>query len=363
MNIKVDGVQGVWRTIGGRRVFIKNGQNLQDAMRESGKFKKQNKVKPEDDSAYNDPRDEIMYYLKRGDFEKAEKYMKEYGLDDEKDMFIDGLRNETRQEYHNYLRTKNNKSFNTEDEAFIKDLTEHYDEFTRGDLQGTIEAKYGMGEKGQAILKEVDDRTYEKYKVDTLNNDDYLQANRPNEYFQKMLNENKYKIGDEVIYNGKRVRIAGIDHDAYGEDYLIEHLDNDFEGERKIYVGGAENFDKKDNTFKYTEYYKKENLGNPSNYQKGDKIEFDNGYNEKIKGTIIREATDKEKEFQMNKNLKGYIVKDINGNEHIVADTRIKNDNSQNSINNSLKQKAYQKYKKEHPNSKMTFEDFKNMNK
>ena len=29
---------GVWRTISGRRVFIKEGQSLTDAMRESGKF-------------------------------------------------------------------------------------------------------------------------------------------------------------------------------------------------------------------------------------------------------------------------------------------------------------------------------------
>lgn len=30
---------GVWRTIRGRRVFIKKGQSLHEAMRESGKFK------------------------------------------------------------------------------------------------------------------------------------------------------------------------------------------------------------------------------------------------------------------------------------------------------------------------------------
>ena len=29
---------GVWRTIGGRRVFIKDGQSLASAMKESGKF-------------------------------------------------------------------------------------------------------------------------------------------------------------------------------------------------------------------------------------------------------------------------------------------------------------------------------------
>lgn len=31
---------GVWRTIGGRRVFIKNGENLEIAMKNSGKFPK-----------------------------------------------------------------------------------------------------------------------------------------------------------------------------------------------------------------------------------------------------------------------------------------------------------------------------------
>ena len=36
---KYDDADGVWRTIGGRRVFIRNGQSLSDAMKESGKFK------------------------------------------------------------------------------------------------------------------------------------------------------------------------------------------------------------------------------------------------------------------------------------------------------------------------------------
>ena len=31
---------GVWRTVGGRRIFIRNGESLTDAMRKSGKFKK-----------------------------------------------------------------------------------------------------------------------------------------------------------------------------------------------------------------------------------------------------------------------------------------------------------------------------------
>lgn len=36
---KVD-LGGVWRTVGGRRIFIKDGEDLETAMKESGKFKK-----------------------------------------------------------------------------------------------------------------------------------------------------------------------------------------------------------------------------------------------------------------------------------------------------------------------------------
>ena len=35
---KYDEKDGVWRTVGGRRIFIKNGQSLSEAMIESGKF-------------------------------------------------------------------------------------------------------------------------------------------------------------------------------------------------------------------------------------------------------------------------------------------------------------------------------------
>ena len=37
---------GVWRTVGGRRIFIKDGEDLKTAMKRSGKFKN---LKPEDD--------------------------------------------------------------------------------------------------------------------------------------------------------------------------------------------------------------------------------------------------------------------------------------------------------------------------
>lgn len=40
-----DDIGGVWRTVGGRRIFIKNGQDLASAMRNSGKFGKKEEKK------------------------------------------------------------------------------------------------------------------------------------------------------------------------------------------------------------------------------------------------------------------------------------------------------------------------------
>ena len=45
---------GVWRTIGGRRVFIKDGQSLADAMKESGKFPGGKKVDKQREIRHND---------------------------------------------------------------------------------------------------------------------------------------------------------------------------------------------------------------------------------------------------------------------------------------------------------------------
>ena len=43
--MKFNDEDGIWRTIGGRRVFIRDGQSLSDAMKKSGKFKLSKKQK------------------------------------------------------------------------------------------------------------------------------------------------------------------------------------------------------------------------------------------------------------------------------------------------------------------------------
>ena len=63
-------MNGIWRTVGGRRIFIKEGQDLASAMRESGKFG--TKKEPTDEELLNTYRG-----LKKG-WNLEKEYKKEY---------------------------------------------------------------------------------------------------------------------------------------------------------------------------------------------------------------------------------------------------------------------------------------------
>lgn len=62
---------GVWRTVGGRRIFIKEGQDLSTAMRESGKF--DNAIRETPSRKYND---DVSFICKIRGLDAIEK---EYG--------------------------------------------------------------------------------------------------------------------------------------------------------------------------------------------------------------------------------------------------------------------------------------------
>ena len=61
---------GVWRTVGGRRIFIKDGQDLASAMKESGKFK--TKKQEEKGKKFNDTMDKRQAIIEKLDKETAD---------------------------------------------------------------------------------------------------------------------------------------------------------------------------------------------------------------------------------------------------------------------------------------------------
>lgn len=56
----------------------------------------------------SNPREVVNYHLKKGEFSKADKVMKDYGLEDEKDMFLEGQNYKVQADYKLYERKYNN---------------------------------------------------------------------------------------------------------------------------------------------------------------------------------------------------------------------------------------------------------------
>ena len=284
---------GVWRTVGGRRIFIREGEDLSSAMKKSGKFKSK-KTKIKDDSESNLPEKRDI----KEDYEFEDKK-----AEDNYKAQLEKAREENRtrdkQDRVNYQKNQIEEASGLKvEKAFETDAfgTGKEDRFQLSDGRYIAHSTESMGKK------------------------------------EDSWSINKVEGGD----------IKSQEFKSY--DDMIKHLSGD----------KSESGSSSSNSNQYTEYYKREHLGEPSNYQKGDKIEFRDGYYSTIKGTIVREATDNEKKHQINSNLKGYIVRDQNGNEHVVADTRIKNVGE----HDTAYKKAYQEYKKKHPNTKLSFGQF-----
>lgn len=82
----------------------------------AGKNRNTGMTKQEKDTAnITNPRDVASYYMKKGDFAKAEEVLKDYGLEDERAEFIDGLKPSTAKEYNKYLNSINNAKIEAED--------------------------------------------------------------------------------------------------------------------------------------------------------------------------------------------------------------------------------------------------------
>lgn len=60
----MEDIGGVWRTVGGRRIFIKDGEDLATAMKKSGKFGNKNSEEYKDDNYKYLPEDEDEAYDK-----------------------------------------------------------------------------------------------------------------------------------------------------------------------------------------------------------------------------------------------------------------------------------------------------------
>ena len=81
----LNGKEGVWRTVGGRKIFIATGQSLKDAMKASGKFKNLNDNKDKEEKNIQKDKDytdipgfkDYEYNTKTGEVKVKDDVLKE----------------------------------------------------------------------------------------------------------------------------------------------------------------------------------------------------------------------------------------------------------------------------------------------
>ena len=80
----MDDIGGVWRTVGGRRIFIKDGEDLETAMKKSGKFKK-SEIKDNDKKNKKMTDEEREKKIKELEKKKEETqgFLQKAGIDEE----------------------------------------------------------------------------------------------------------------------------------------------------------------------------------------------------------------------------------------------------------------------------------------
>ncbi len=165
---KDDFTNGVWRTVGGRRIFIRDGQSLSDAMKSSGKFKT-HKQETEDK-------------LKKGKEGLAKSY-DDQELKDEIDHYNNMIKEMER-------RLSSRYEISDAERDKLEDRAANY-ESRRDELKSELESrKSGKGEKDSSkdhlSQEEWEGRKRAKAELD-----------RDTEYAKKQYEEN----GDKKLYD------------------------------------------------------------------------------------------------------------------------------------------------------------------
>ena len=275
---------GVWRTIGGRKIFIKDGQDVSTAMKESGKFKsKSNKGLSEEErkkkiAELEKKRDETQGFLQKG------------AIQEEINMLKDNFEG-TKEEYREHLAKEPEKR----------------------------EAEYRKEKEERMKLRDEQNK----------GQDDYRMAHRPSE--TGITADNLLQEGDEGIGAPKDI----YEHPEYysiGEKkYLTETMQqlndarNNPEAEITIYRATTGDTINDGDWITLSKNYA--DMHNESQLDgKGKVLEM------KVKAKDIQFAGDALEEW-------GYFPKKSSkGNPYM---------------------KAYNEYMKEHPNSKLTYTNFK----
>lgn len=156
--LSFDDGDGVWRTIGGRRVFIRSGQSLSSAMKESGKFKsakKKSTTKDENKKFSNDELNEKYAERKK----QMENWLNEtnsgkLGKDEEEALKYE------REKHGEKAYQDLKKEFEKGDDTFKKASASESNDKEDKKEQKSIEDNKSPGQKTADLIKESGVKTF-----------------------------------------------------------------------------------------------------------------------------------------------------------------------------------------------------------
>lgn len=343
--------KGVWRTIGGRRVFIKEGQDLASAMKESGKFKSASKGTAKKEMTAED---KVFEDFKNSDgskenFEKALNKISEMEYNNE-------INPDEYKEYISKIQkeyVEKNKKTNNDDYEYnlYKQAKENPD---------SINPMTENSTDWEALDKQYKDR----FKKEGLE----LYKEKFEEYEKTTYNDKGQNIdGDKKL--SQELRKIEKDYDLHGADTIP--IQQDIAQKHDKIIADIQDKNRNGKPYKSMEQAKKETLrktsgrqeiknASPSQIEKGDLIGPKH-----LLVTAIRPASVEKDGYSS-----GYSVttKDSNGNtsRQIISDsarnTIYKKQTTNQSMNDTLRN-AFDDYRKKHKNSNMSFAEFMRINK
>ena len=165
-----NGKTGVWRTVGGRRIFIATGESLEEAMRKSGKFGKSSKS-----STIGEPLPAMSTYLEKHgvnyadlDSDEVREYLKEYRRTGK----IESLENSKDSNKYNFSKEQLDKVWENEDATEVYDYLTSKEKSTMKMAQKDAE----MGNKdAQEIVDKLDREAASRF-IES-NSPDYIKSN------------------------------------------------------------------------------------------------------------------------------------------------------------------------------------------
>lgn len=374
--------KGVWRTIGGRRVFIKEGQDLASAMKESGKFKTSKKTEDKKDHTFNMSNEDKEKYEKVGkkiddltkEIEDKDKVLEDFkNSDGSKENFEKALNKISEIEYNNEINPDEYKDYISKiQKEYVeknkKTNNDYKSERMKGDLnkKGTFENFEIPGQNIKGMYnKETGEVMYttgtnsanrNEYRVNIndLKDEDfphthegfvknYLTKEKSSNDImnEKIRSKGKTKVEDDLPKRTE-IKTQGTSNRKEVSDniqaHILDYYTEDYTGEN---ISPSEAFVRQMDAMGESNMWRAgQKIAEGGSYliYNGDMADFLDELKINPKGKTFSE----DKAFDMYTSLIG---------------------RESAKLYDRIQKNSYKKYMKAHPLSKMSFEEFKDMNK